>query len=173
MPLPPDLVESTRHTVRSLVGARLEPARWDEVAHDLHRLETVVRAGDAVAMVPVADQIARAGFEGAVRRRLGPRRGSAPAVIPTKRSSALPLVGLLCAALIMGLGWAIGGGVVLVATGAFALFILVVALTGTRSAAARSRRARRHGAGDDDAVEASAAVLQGIAEVERALDTAG
>ncbi|HSL59825.1 MAG TPA: hypothetical protein VK866_18395 [Acidimicrobiales bacterium] len=171
MPLPPDLVAEVRRSIRSLVGARLDPARWDEAHAHLRRLGEAVVAGDAEATRAGLVPVAQAGFEGAVRRRLGAPRGSAPAVIPTKRTSGLPLVGAVCAAILLLLGWLLGGGLLLVGTGLLAVGVLGVALAGTRTNLARTQR--RHAAQrptDDLAVDTPPEVLALVAEIERALD---
>jgi hypothetical protein len=166
-----ELTDEVRRAVRRLVGARLEPERWDRVRTDLRRLGEVVVAGDEAAVRDRLVPVAHAGFEGAVHRRLGTGRGAAPVVVPTKRTSALPWIGAVCAALLLALGWVLGGGLVLVATAALAAGVFAVALAGTRANLARARRARaRRDPGGDRVVTTPSDVLALVAELERALD---
>lgn len=171
MALPGELAEEVRRAVRTLVGARLEPERWQEVESQLHSLGEAVVADDEAAVRDRIGPVVQAGFEGAVRRRLGARRGAAPVIVPTKRTSGLPIIGAICAAVILALGWVLGGGLVLLGTALLAVGVFGVALAGTRANLARARRARgRREVHDDRAAPTPPEVLTLVGEIERALD---
>jgi hypothetical protein len=118
---------------------RLAAQAWAVVAGDVARMDAAVQRADEAAIRAALVPVSQAAFEGKVRGRLAGTGTQAPAVVPTKRSAALPVVGLGCAALILGLGYLIGGPLVLAASGAFALFVFVVALAGSRVTASRGR----------------------------------
>jgi hypothetical protein len=72
-------------------------------------------------------------FESRVRGRL--QRGRrAPGVAPSKQISALPIVGLVCALLLFSVGYALGGGVVLIGVGALSALVFGVAFAGSKIA---------------------------------------
>src|SRR3546814_19143523 len=79
-------------------------------------------------LVPVS----QAAVEGKVRGRLAGAGGVAPVVVGTKQTSALLIVGLLSALLLVGVGYALGGWLVAGGTAVLGLFLFGVALAGTR-----------------------------------------
>jgi hypothetical protein len=170
--LPPALVTQVRTSLQDLRLARLSGTAWPAVAGDLARLAAAVdhvdRASVEQALVPVS----RTAYEGKVRRRLAGAGGRAAVVSATKKTSALPIVGAICGVLICGLGYLIGGGLVLVATAQFGLFIFGVAVAGTRTNAERTedRLARRASPTREVLEPAPAAIVQVIARLEAALD---
>ncbi|MGE3621059.1 MAG: CATRA system-associated protein [Acidimicrobiia bacterium] len=130
-----------------LAGARLPAADWPEVHGHLERLGRAVAAGDEALARTALAPLRQATFEAKVRHRLSSSAGrGAPVVVPTKRTSALPVVGAACGALLLASGYLIGGGLVLVATAVLAVFVLGVALAGTQ--ANRDRQAARGAARD-------------------------
>ena len=137
---------STQPPRRALVDAaerlgrvELTAAEWEEIGSAVEQAIADLASDRTDRVEPVVTELANTAFRAQVRDRLGSTR-DAPAVVPTKPSRALPGVGLVCAAMLMALGWALGGLVVLVGTAGFALFIFAVAMAGTRSVA--NRRAR-------------------------------
>lgn len=138
MTLPDGVADDARRTLAELVGARLEPAEWSAVVTAVDRLAEAAAADDDGGVRESLAELQATAFEARIRRRM-PRSGpAAPAVAPTKRTSALPVVGLVCGALVLGVGQAVGGGLVLAGSAVFALFVLVVALAGSRVAAGRT-----------------------------------
>jgi hypothetical protein len=138
-PLPGPLAEEVRRTLHDLRSVRLASQAWTALAGDIARLDAAVERGDEPAVRAALVPVSQAAFEGKVRGRLAGTGTRAPAVVPTKRSAALPVVGVVCGALILGLGYLIGGTWVLAGSAAFALFIFVVALAGSRVTASRAR----------------------------------
>jgi hypothetical protein len=122
------------------MAARLTPVEWDAIGPTLAELDRVLADGDQATLEHLSASIANLAFRGHVRRRLDADRSRAPAVVPTKPSRALPAVGIVCGGMLLALGWSIGGTVVLVGTALFALFIMGVAVSGTRSFSARRAR---------------------------------
>lgn len=117
--------------VRSL---RLRPADWDVVDEHLAAIESGDRAR--------VDQLSQAVFEARVRGRFSGPRGSA-GVAPTKQTSVLPVVGLVCGGLLVAVGALLGGGPILWGIAALGVFVFGIAFAGSRVA----HRPRRS---DDD-----------------------
>jgi hypothetical protein len=136
-PLPGGLADEVRRTLHDLRSVRLASQAWVVVAGDVARLDAAVARRDEAAIRAALVPLSQAAFEGKVRGRLAGTGTHAPAVVPTKRTAALPVVGLLCGALIMGIGYLIGGTLVLAGSALFALFVLGVALAGSRVTASR------------------------------------
>jgi hypothetical protein len=122
--------------VRSL---RLRPDDWDQVDDHLAAIE----AGDRSRI----DDLSQAVFEARVRGRFSGPRGSA-GVAPTKQTSVLPIVGLVCGGLLVGVGALLGGGAILWGIVALGVFVFGIAFAGSRVA-----HHPRGGADDEDAVE--------------------
>lgn len=118
--------------VRSL---RLRPDDWERIDAHLAAIE----AGDDARV----DQLSQDVFEARVRGRFDKRR-STPAVVPTKQTSALPIVGLVCGGLLVAVGALLGGGLILWGIVALGVFVFGVAFAGSRVA----HRDRGRGAGD-------------------------
>lgn len=121
--------------VRSL---RLRPDDWEVVDGHLAAIE----AGDRRRI----DDLSQAVFEARVRGRFSGPRGSA-GVAPTKQTSVLPVVGLVCGGLLVGVGALLGGGPILWGIVALGLFVFGIAFAGSRVAH------RPRGTGDHDEVE--------------------
>lgn len=122
--------------VRSL---RLRPDDWDIVDGHL----AAIQGGDHARV----DELSRAMFEARVRGRFSGPRGSA-GVAPTKQTSVLPIVGVVCGGLLVGVGALLGGGPILWGIVALGLFVFGIAFAGSRVA-----HRPRSGAGDEDEVE--------------------
>ena len=120
----------------------LTAAEWEQVSTALDEVLTELVSGRTDRLEPLTTRLANTAFRARVRDRLGPS-GQAPAVVPTKPSRVLPVIGLVCAVTLMALGWAIGGLVVLIGTGGFAVFVFVVAMAGTRSRTTRRSQPAR------------------------------
>jgi hypothetical protein len=170
-PLSEEVATEVRQTLHDLASVRLAPSAWPAVAGDLARLDAAVAARDERSIRAALVPIAQAAFEGKVRGRLAGKGSRTPAIVPTKRTAALPVVGAVCAALLMGLGYLIGGGVVLAATAALALFVLAVALAGTRAARVKADalRDRRLAPSAERTDAAPTVVRSAIVEIERHL----
>ena len=143
--LPPPLVDEVRGALHDLRIARLAETTWPAVFGDLGRLGAAVERADEVAVHRALVPLAQVAFEGKVRSRLAGADRRAALVTATKPTSSLPVVGAVCGAILMALGYALGGGLVLLGTAVFALFIFGVAVAGTRTNAQRTedRFARR------------------------------
>lgn len=108
--------------VRSL---RLRPDDWVSVDRHLVAIE----GGDRARI----DDLSQAVFEARVRGRFSGPRGSG-SVVPTKQTSVLPLVGLLCGGLLVAVGALLGGGLILWAIVALGAFVFGIAFAGSRVA---------------------------------------
>lgn len=108
-----------------LARLRLSVEEWDVVSRDLAPVD-----GDADDSVERVSQIV---FEANVQGRFHGGR-AASTLPPTKQTSALPWVGLICALLLLAVGGALGGGVVLLIVAALAAGVFVVAFAGSRVA---------------------------------------
>jgi hypothetical protein len=140
--LPKDLVREVRQTLADLRVAHLAATAWPVVAGDLGRLASAVDRADDEAVRKALVPISQATFEGKVRGRLAGSNRAAAYVAATKQTSALPFVGAVSAAILIAVGYLIGGPVVAALTGVFALFIFGVAYAGSHSN--RARVERRH-----------------------------
>lgn len=140
--------------LRDLEDARLQPADWDAVA----RLVDELAVGSATD-----DDLRSLLFEARVRGRFSGTRSTA-GVQPTKQTSVLPVVGLVCGGLLVGVGALLGGGLIL--AGIVVLGILVAGI-----AIAGSRVAHRGGDEDRDAgphpVSIPPAVAAAVAQLRR------
>ena len=125
--------------VRSL---RLQPDDWERVDDHLAAIE----AGDRSRI----DGLSQAVFEARVRGRFSGPRGSA-GVAPTKQTSVLPVVGLICGGLLVGVGALLGGGPILWGIVVLGVFVFGIAFAGSRVA-----HRPRGGPDDDEAVESIA-----------------
>jgi len=112
-----------------LRSLRLRPDDWEVVDGHLARVE----AGDGAAVDALSQEV----FEARVRSRYsGPRTGGD--VVPTKQTSVLPVVGLVCGGLLVAVGALLGGGLILVGIVVLGLFVFGVAFAGSRVAHRRS-----------------------------------
>ena len=144
-PLPAAFAAEVRSSLRDLRSARLASAAWAAVAGDLGRLAVAAERGDEPAARRALEPLHQVAFESKIRGRLASADRRAAVVSATKPTSSLPLVGALCAAILMVVGYALGGWLVLAGTAVFGLFIFGVAVAGTRTNLERTedRRARR------------------------------
>ena len=143
--LPTDLAGEVRRTLVDLRGAQLAATAWPVVAGDLARLAVAVERTDADLVRASLVPISQATFEGKVRGRLAGADKAAARVVATKQTSALPYVGAVSAALLIGIGYLLGGWAVAAVTSVLALFIFGVALAGTRTTKDRVEQRRRRG----------------------------
>jgi len=143
--LPRGLVREVHQTLGDLRVAHLAATAWPVVAGDLGRLASAVERRDDEAIRKALVPVAQATFEGKVRGRLAGSNRAAAYVTTTKQTTALPAVGLVSAAILIGVGYLIGGWAVAAGTGVLALFIFGVAYAGSHSN--RARMERRHAQG--------------------------
>ena len=103
-----------------LAAMRLQPSEWADLGDRLR----VVSGQDLDALSQVV-------FEARVHRRFhgGRARSTLP---PTKRTSVLPWVGVVCGGLLLAVGGALGGGPVLVGVALLGIFVFGVAMAGSR-----------------------------------------
>ena len=101
-------------------------------------------------------------FEARVQARFQAGR-AASTLPPTKQTSALPWVGLVCGALVLVVGGALGGGPVFVAVALLGLFVFGIALAGSRVAHRSGAEAARQPA--EPAEPVPAAVVARIDEL--------
>lgn len=149
-----DTTDEARRALEDLAAARLPAPTWAALPAQLEQLGAALDARNEEASRAALVPVSRAVFEAKVRSRLGQHRPRAAAVIPTKRTPALPAVGAVCGAVLLALGWQLGGGLVLAATAALALFIVGVAVAGMQSNADRAAGRRGRTAEPDTRVAA-------------------
>ena len=118
---------------------------WPVVAGDLARLEAAVARDDLEAVRVALVPLSQATFEGKVRGRLAAADRPAAIVVGTKPTSALPIVGVVSAAILIVIGYLLGGWVVAAGTAVFAAFIFGVALAGTQTTKDRLDQRRAKG----------------------------
>ena len=169
--LPPPLVAQVRSSLADLRVARLSATSWPAVAGDLARLAAALDHGDPASVHHALDPVSRVAYEGKVRSRLAGAGRPAAMVSATKPMSSLPLVGAVCGVLLCGVGYLLGGAVVLAGTAVFGLFIFGVAVAGTRTNAERTeeRLARRASPTREALGAAPSAVVHAIREIEQDL----
>lgn len=110
--------------VGELRSLRLRPDDWDEIDRLLAELESGC---------DVDEELSQRVFEARVRGRFsGPR--AAGDVVPTKQTSVLPVVGLICGGLLVAVGALLGGGWILAGIVLLGLFVFGVAFAGSRVA---------------------------------------
>jgi len=143
--LPDDLAREVRQTLHDLRVVHLAATAWPVVAGDLGRLARAVDQGGEEAVRKALVPIAQATFEGKVRGRLAGANRAAAYVTATKPTSALPAVGAVSGAILVVVGYLLGGWLVAAGTAVFALFIFGVAYAGSHTN--RDRVERRHAEG--------------------------
>lgn len=161
----PETTDEVRAALDELTAARLPETTWSALDAHLDHLGSALAADDEVAVRAALVPVSRAVFEAKVRNRLGAPRAGAGIVVPTKKTPALPAVGAICAALLIVLGWQLGGGIVAVATALLGLLVLVVALAGTRTNADRTAARQARSARTDDRVPAPGPLASRLAEL--------
>lgn len=150
---------SERHRVElsrlldDLARLRLPPADWEQVGPSLAAIDP--RSVDAV------EAVSQVVFEANVQGRFHGGR-AASTLPPTKQTSALPWVGLVCALVLLAVGGALGGGVVLLIVAALAAGVFVVAFAGSRVA---HRGPKESGPPSDEAPVPAPPVV--VAEISR------
>jgi hypothetical protein len=143
--LEPELEQEVRRTLTDLRHAQLAATAWPVVAGDLARLAVAVERDDAALVRASLVPISQATFEGKVRGRLAGADKPAALVVATKPTRALPVVGAVSAAILILIGYLLGGWVVALATSLFAVFIFGVALAGTHTTKDRLDHRRSKG----------------------------
>lgn len=140
----PALTADVRRCLADLRVTHLAATAWPVVAGDLARLAAALDHGDDAAVRAALLPLSQAAFEGKVRGRLAGADRRAAMVSATKPTSSLPVVGAICGVILLVLGYLMGGWLVFAGTAVFALFILGVAVAGTRTNLDRAeeRRAR-------------------------------
>lgn len=141
--LPLELAREVRQTLKDLRMARLAATAWPVVAGDLGRLSAAVEQRDEELVRKALVPLSQATFEGKVRGRLAGANRAAGYVAATKQTSALPFVGAFSAAVLMLVGYLIGGWLVAAGTAVLAVFIFGVAYAGSRSNLERVERRQR------------------------------
>ena len=120
--------DEIRHLLDDLAAMRLPPSEWAGIEAALREVPTGAGAEERISQVV---------FEARVHRRFHGGR-AASTLPPTKRTSALPWVGLVCGALLLAVGGALGGGPVLVGVALLGLFVFGIAMAGSRVTHARA-----------------------------------
>lgn len=170
--LPKELAREVRQTLKDLRVAHLAGTAWPVVAGDLGRLARAVEHGDDDAVRKALLPVSQASFEGKVRGRLAGANRAAAYVAVTKETSALPLVGAVSAAVLMVVGYLLGGWIVLAGTAVLALFVFAVAYAGSHSN--RNRLDHRHAQALAPTMErtepAPSVVADAITQIEGHLD---
>ena len=123
---PPD--DEVRRLLDDLAAMRLPASEWTGIEDALRAID--VGAPDA------GQRISQVVFEARIHRRFHGGR-AASTLPPTKRTSSLPWVGLICGALLLAVGGALGGGPVLVGVALLGLFVFGIAMAGSRVTHAR------------------------------------
>jgi hypothetical protein len=166
--LEPDLGREVHRILDDLRQARLAATAWPVIAGDLARLAVAVERGDADLVRASLVPISQATFEGKVRGRLAGADKPAALVVATKPTRALPLVGAVSAAILILIGYLLGGWLVAAVTSGFALFIFGVALAGTRTTTDRldNRRSRGLAPTMESTEPAPTVVVDAIARIE-------
>ncbi len=164
-----------RRTLADLRRVQLAATVWPAVAGDLARLAAAVERSDVTSVRATLVPISQATFEGKVRGRLAAADHPAALVVGTKPTSALPIVGGVSAVILIGIGYLLGGWVVAGLTAVFAVFILGVALAGTRTTKDRldQRRAKGLAPTMEPTERAPIVVTDAIARIERGLQDPG
>ena len=120
--------EEVRRLLDDLSAMRLSPREWAGVEAEL----SAVDPDDPGA----AERISQVVFEARIQRRFHGGRATTT-LPPTKKTSALPWVGLVCGGLLLAVGGALGGGAVFVGVALLGLFVFGIAMAGSRVTHAR------------------------------------
>lgn len=165
-----DLAAEVRRTLTDLRAVQLASTAWPAVAGDLGKLASAVDHGDEAAVRSTLVPVSQAAFEGKVRGRLAAAGGTAATVVATKQTGALPVVGAVCGAVLVLLGYALGGWLVAAGTALLGLFIFGVALAGSRTNSDRAAARRASLAPSAEHTEpAPRMVAEAIKEIESLL----
>jgi hypothetical protein len=123
---PPD--DEVRRLLDDLAAMRLPASEWADIEDALRGIDPGTPGS--------GERISQVVFEARVHRRFHGGR-AASTLPPTKRTSSLPWVGLVCGALLLAVGGALGGGPVLVGVALLGLFVFGIAMAGSRVTHAR------------------------------------
>lgn len=138
--LPKDLAREVRQTLADLRVGHLAATAWPVVAGDLARLARALEQDQIESVRKALVPISQATFEGKVRGRLAGANRAAAYVAATKPTSALPLVGAVSGAILIVVGYLLGGWMIAAGAALFALFIFGVAYAGTHTNSGRLER---------------------------------
>ncbi len=145
-----------------LLEARLLPGDWAMIGVELQAV--VEERGDTGHRPEAVHRLAQVTFEARIQQRFHGGR-SATTLPPTKQTSALPWVGLVCGGVLLLVGGSLGGGPVFVGVALLGLFVFGIAMAG-------SRVAHRHvPTPDDGPSEAPVAMPEDVAVLVRRLRT--
>lgn len=103
----------------------LLPVDWERIAIELEFVER----GDDTAVA----RLSQITFEARIERRFHGGRADST-LPPTKQTSALPWVGLVCGGLLLAVGGSLGGGAVFVGVALLGVFVFGIAMAGSRVA---------------------------------------
>lgn len=115
--------DELRRQLDDLAGMRLRPTEWNAIEQELRAVAS--SAPDSV------ERVSQVVFEARVQRRFQAGRSSS-SLQPTKQTSALPWVGLVCGGLLLAVGGALGGGPVLIGVALLGVFVFGIAMAGSR-----------------------------------------
>lgn len=123
-PDPHDAAE-LRRLLDDLSAMRLRPSEWAAIEEQLQAIADSVPAPESV------NRLSQVVFEARVQRRFQAGRATST-LPPTKQTSALPWVGLVCGAVLLAVGGALGGGPVLLGVALLGVFVFGIAMAGSR-----------------------------------------
>ena len=138
--LPKALAREARQTLADLRVAHLAATAWPVVAGDLARLAHALEHGQVESVRKALVPVSQATFEGKVRGRLAGANRAAAYVTATKPTSALPIVGSVSGAILIAVGYLLGGWVVASGGAVFSAFIFGIAYAGTHTNSERLER---------------------------------
>lgn len=117
-----------RSQLDDLARMHLRPSEWAATEEELRAIANA--APDSV------ERVSQVVFEARIKNRFQAGR-AASTLPPTKQTSALPWVGLVCGALLLAVGGALGGGPVLIGVALLGVFVFGIAMAGSRVTHAR------------------------------------
>lgn len=118
-----------RRLLDDLSAMRLRPSEWTAIEEQLRAV--------AASAPESVERVSQVVFEARVQRRFQAGRATST-LPPTKQTSALPWVGLVCGALLLAVGGALGGGPVLIGVALLGVFVFGIAMAGSRVTHARA-----------------------------------
>lgn len=119
----PDDAAELRRLLDDLAGMRLRLSEWTAIEEQLRAI--------AASTPESVERVSQVVFEARVQRRFQAGRATST-LPPTKQTSALPWVGLVCGALLLAVGGALGGGTVLIGVALLGAFVFGIAMAGSR-----------------------------------------
>lgn len=117
-----------RRQLDDLARMHLRPSAWAAAEEELRVIES--GAPDSV------ERVSQVVFEARIQNRFQAGR-AASTLPPTKQTSALPWVGLVCGGLLLAVGGALGGGTVFIGVVLLGVFVFGIAMAGSRVTHAR------------------------------------